>query len=64
MKTGEMAYCVNGKVIYPYPGDTIFVNASQILYSLSVGSETAAGIGAIRIGRAAAQERPDVGIKY
>jgi AraC-like DNA-binding protein len=36
-----MAYCVNGKVIYLYAGDTIFVNANQIHYSMSVDNETA-----------------------
>ena len=41
VKTGKMAYCVNGKVIYLYAGDTIFVNANQIHYSMSVDNETA-----------------------
>jgi AraC-like DNA-binding protein len=36
-----MAYCVNGKVIRLYTGDTIFVNANQIHYSMSVDGETA-----------------------
>ncbi len=41
VKSGKMAYCVNGKIIYLYAGDTIFVNANQIHYSLSVENETA-----------------------
>ena len=41
VKTGEMAYCVNGKVIHLYAGDTIFVNANQIHYSMATVSETA-----------------------
>ena len=41
VKSGKMAYCVNGKVIRLYAGDTIFVNANQIHYSLSVDGETA-----------------------
>lgn len=41
VKSGKMAYCVNGKVIRLYAGDTIFVNANQIHYSMSVDGETA-----------------------
>ena len=41
VKTGKLAYCVNGKVINLYAGDTIFVNANQIHYSMSVDNETA-----------------------
>ena len=41
VKSGKMAYCVNGKVIHLYAGDTIFVNANQIHYSMSVDGETA-----------------------
>ena len=41
VKTGKMAYCVNGKVINLYAGDTIFVNANQIHYSMAVDNETA-----------------------
>ena len=41
VKTGKMAYCVNGKVIHLYAGDTIFVNANQIHYSIATDSETA-----------------------
>ena len=41
VKSGKMAYCVNGKVIRLYTGDTIFVNANQIHYSMSVDGETA-----------------------
>ena len=41
VKTGRMAYSVNGKVIYLDAGDTIFVNANQIHYSMSVDNETA-----------------------
>ena len=41
VKTGKMAYSVNGKVINLYAGDTIFVNANQIHYSMAVDNETA-----------------------
>jgi len=41
VKTGKMAYSVNGKVIHLDAGDTIFVNANQIHYSMSVDNETA-----------------------
>ena len=41
VKSGRMAYSVNGKVIYLDAGDTIFVNANQIHYSMSVDNETA-----------------------
>lgn len=41
VKSGKMAYCVNGKVIPLYAGDTIFVNANQIHYSMSMDGETA-----------------------
>jgi len=41
VKSGKMAYCVNGKVVYLYAGDTIFVNSNQIHYSMSVDGETA-----------------------
>ncbi len=35
VRSGKMAYCVNGKVITLNAGDTIFVNANQIHYSIS-----------------------------
>jgi AraC-like DNA-binding protein len=41
VKSGKMAYCVNGKVIPLNAGDTIFVNANQIHYSMAVENETA-----------------------
>ena len=41
VKSGKMAYCVNGKVIHLSAGDTIFVNAGQIHYSMATESETA-----------------------
>ena len=41
VKTGKMAYSVNGTLIPLYEGDTIFVNSNQIHYSLSLDNETA-----------------------
>ena len=41
VKTGKMAYCINGKVIHLYAGDTIFVNSNQIHYSMATDTETA-----------------------
>ena len=41
VKTGRMAYSVNGKLLMLNAGDTIFVNSNQIHYSLSVENETA-----------------------
>ncbi|MCR5418637.1 MAG: cupin domain-containing protein, partial [Lachnospiraceae bacterium] len=39
--SGKMAYSVNGKTILLHAGDTIFVNANQIHYSLTVDEQTA-----------------------
>ena len=41
IKSGTMAYSVNGKTIMLHEGDTIFVNANQIHYTLSVDGGTA-----------------------
>ena len=41
VKTGKMAYSVNGNLIKLYEGDTIFVNSNQIHYSLSLDNEGA-----------------------
>ena len=41
VKSGDMAYCVNGKTLMLHEGDTIFVNSNQIHYSMSVNDETA-----------------------
>ena len=41
VKSGKMAYSVNGKIITLYAGDTIFVNSNQIHYSLSLDNTTA-----------------------
>ena len=41
VKSGTMAYVVNGKTLMLHEGDTIFVNSNQIHYSMSVGEETA-----------------------
>ncbi len=41
VKTGKMAYSVNGKLISLSAGDTIFVNSNQIHYSVSVENTTA-----------------------
>ena len=41
VKTGKMAYSVNGKLVTLYAGDTIFVNSNQIHYSLSLDDTTA-----------------------
>ncbi len=41
VKSGRMAYSVNGKLIELNAGDTIFVNANQIHYSLAVEEEVA-----------------------
>ncbi|MBO4373560.1 MAG: AraC family transcriptional regulator [Lachnospiraceae bacterium] len=39
VKTGKMAYSVNGKTIDLEPGDTIFVNSNQIHYSIATSDE-------------------------
>lgn len=39
VKSGRMAYCVNGKTVMLHDGDTIVVNANQIHYSMSVTEE-------------------------
>lgn len=41
VKTGRMAYSVNGKMIPLEPGDTIFINSNQIHYSISMEESTA-----------------------
>ena len=41
VKSGKMAYSVNGKTLMLYPGDTIVVNSNQIHYSMCVDDETA-----------------------
>lgn len=41
VKSGRMAYSVNGKIIELNAGDTIFVNANQIHYSLALEDEMA-----------------------
>ena len=41
VKSGTMAYSVNGKLIMLHEGDTIFVNSNQIHYSLSIDGGTA-----------------------
>ena len=41
VKTGKMAYSVNGQTLLLEAGDTIFVNSNQIHYSLSVEDITA-----------------------
>ena len=41
VKSGRMAYSVNGTTLLLTEGDTIFVNANQIHYSMSVDDETA-----------------------
>ena len=41
VKSGKMAYSVNGTQVDLYTGDTIFVNANQIHYSLTLDDETA-----------------------
>lgn len=41
VKSGKMAYSVNGKIITLYAGDTIFVNSNQIHYSMSLDNTTA-----------------------
>ena len=41
VKTGKMAYSINGKIVTLYEGDTIFVNSNQIHYSLSLDNTTA-----------------------
>ena len=41
VKSGRMAYSVNGKTIELNAGDTIFVNANQIHYSLALEDEMA-----------------------
>ena len=41
VKTGKMAYSVNGKLITLNAGDTIFVNSNQIHYSIALDDTTA-----------------------
>ncbi len=41
VKTGHMAYSVNGRLIPLNAGDTVFVNSNQIHYSLSAENTTA-----------------------
>ena len=41
IKSGRLAYSVNGKIITLEKGDTIFVNSNQIHYTLALESETA-----------------------
>ncbi|SNU08944.1 AraC-type DNA-binding protein [Lachnospiraceae bacterium] len=41
VKSGRMAYSVNGKLVTLNEGDTIFVNSNQIHYSLSLDNQTA-----------------------
>lgn len=41
VKTGKMAYSVNGKLVTLNAGDTIFVNSNQIHYSLALDNTTA-----------------------
>ena len=40
VKTGKMAYSVNGQIITLEPGDTIFVNSNQIHYSIALEETT------------------------
>ena len=39
VKSGSMAYSVNGKTLVLHEGDTIFINSNQIHYSMSVSDE-------------------------
>ncbi|MCR5337754.1 MAG: AraC family transcriptional regulator [Lachnospiraceae bacterium] len=41
VKSGNMAYSVNGKTVMLHEGDTIFVNSNQIHYSIAVEEEVA-----------------------
>ena len=41
VKTGKLAYSVNGKIITLYEGDTIFVNSNQIHYTIALEDTTA-----------------------
>ena len=41
VKSGNMAYSVNGKTIMLHEGDTIFVNANQIHYSMAIDDDVA-----------------------
>ena len=41
VKSGRMAYSVNGRTVYLNEGDTIVVNSNQIHYSMCVDGETA-----------------------
>ena len=41
VKTGKMAYSVNGKLVTLNAGDTIFVNSNQIHYSVSLDNSVA-----------------------
>jgi len=41
VRSGNMAYSVNGKTVMLHEGDTIFVNSNQIHYSMAVEEEVA-----------------------
>ncbi len=41
VKSGSMAYSVNGKTLVLHEGDTIFVNSNQIHYSMAISDEIA-----------------------
>ncbi|MBO6165828.1 MAG: AraC family transcriptional regulator [Eubacterium sp.] len=41
VKSGNMAYSVNGKTVMLSPGDTIVVNSNQIHYSMCINDEVA-----------------------
>ncbi len=41
VKSGTLAYSVNGKTLVLHEGDTIFVNSNQIHYSMAINDETA-----------------------
>lgn len=41
VKSGNMAYSVNGRTVKLRPGDTIFVNSNQIHYSMCLDNEVA-----------------------
>jgi len=41
VKSGTMAYSVNGKILMLHEGDTIFVNSNQIHYSICVDDQIA-----------------------
>ena len=41
VKSGRMAYSVNGQIVVLNAGDTIFVNSNQIHYSIALDDDTA-----------------------